>query len=481
MKSLLAAALSVLLCPATALAQDTAGEPALPPGLAPSATSKTAEPSLPPGLGPAAPTRQSQDPALPPGLTPEPQQADPDQELGSVENESTPLKLHGFLELRAAPRVQRDNTHSGNLILGELRLQLQTDYRWNDIAFEFTGDLAGDGVSEKLEDDVRRLRLVTSLSDNLDLSLGRQVLTWGTGHFLFINDLFPKDWQGFLIGRDEEYLKAPANAAKLSWFTELANIDLVYTPRFAPDRFIQGERVSFFSPLLGRRAGEDDQAQWDAPNDYIDDAEYALRIYRTVGSAEIALYGYRGYWKSPGGQNLLPLRSTFPELNVVGTSLRLPLGKGIFNAEAGYYNSRKDSGGDNPFINNSQVRLLLGYEQELATELTGALQYYVEHTLDYDAYRNTLPFLFKPVDEFRQVITLNLTKFLLNQDLTLSSFLAYSPTDVDGFWRPRISYKVTDALRMDLGGNLFYGRKSHTFYGQFENNSSVYLSARYSF
>ncbi|MFW6031595.1 MAG: hypothetical protein ACOC9T_03300, partial [Myxococcota bacterium] len=32
----------------------------------------------------------------------------------------------------------------------------------------------------------------------------------GTGDLVFLNDLFPKDWRSFLLGRDLDYLKAPS-------------------------------------------------------------------------------------------------------------------------------------------------------------------------------------------------------------------------------------------------------------------------------
>ena len=64
------------------------------------------------------------------------------------------------------------------------------------------------------------------------------------------------------------------------------------------------------------------------------------------------------------------------------------LGPGVANAEFGYYDSREDLEGRNPLVNNGEARFLVGYERELATELTGGFQYYLEHMLDYDAYRD---------------------------------------------------------------------------------------------
>lgn len=173
------------------------------------------------------------------------------------------------------------------------------------------------------------------------------------------------------------------------------------------------------------------------------------------------------------------MQATFPRLNVYGASLRGALGHGVANAELGWYESADDPGGRSPFINNSELRLLLGYERELARELTGGIQYYVEHMLDYDQYRDSL--FMDPRDETRHLITLRLTKLMMNQNMTLSVFTYWSPSDSDAYLRPHVSYKITDNWRVEAGANIFAGRHDYSFFGQFEDNTNVYAGARYSF
>ena len=75
-------------------------------------------------------------------------------------------------------------------------------------------------------------------------------------------------------------------------------------------------------------------------------------------------------------------RATFPRLRSYGASLRRPMAGGIANIELGYYDSRDDRAGNDPFVANSEFRLLAGFERELAPNLTGAVQYYLEHMAD---------------------------------------------------------------------------------------------------
>jgi hypothetical protein len=362
----------------------------------------------------------------------------------------------------------------------EERFQLDlTSYpEWGDLKFK--GDVFGDFVTERGEFDMREANIFSRPSDFLDLKVGRQILTWGTGDLIFINDLFPKDWQSFFIGRDVEYLKAPSDAAKASFFGDWANLDVVYTPRFDPDRHIDGTRLSYWNSNLQRLAGNDAEIHTNKPDEWFTDYELATRLYKNISNYEFAVYGYRGYWKSPAGQDPSRTQATFPDLNVYGASVRGAVGKGIGNLEFGYYQSADDESGNNPLVNNSEMRYLVGYTQEIAKNFNAGLQYYLEQMMDFDQYKDNLV-LGPARDEYRHVITLRLTRLLMNQNLECSLFSYYSPSDKDVHLRPKINYKVNDNLTVELGSNIFFGDYTNTFFAQLQNNTNIYAGVRYSF
>ena len=150
-----------------------------------------------------------------------------------------PIEIHGFYEIRTGYRVRKDK-YEKDMSVMETRLQVDfSSYPdWGDLKVK--GDVFGDLVEEKGDFDLREACIFTQPLEFMDLKVGRQILTWGTGDLIFINDMFPKDWQSFFIGRDTEYLKAPSDAAKVSLFGDWANLDIVYTPQIDPDRFING-------------------------------------------------------------------------------------------------------------------------------------------------------------------------------------------------------------------------------------------------
>jgi hypothetical protein len=381
--------------------------------------------------------------------------------------------------MRAGYRLRKDY-HEKDMSIMENRLQLDLSSFTDWADFKVKGDFTGDLVTERGDFDLREANIFTMPADSVDLKVGRQVLTWGTGDLVFINDLFPKDWQSFFIGRDVEYLKAPSDAARISVFSNIVNLDIVYTPQFDPDRFISGERISYWNSNLADLGGRNAVVHTDKPNRWFKDDEIAVRLYKNVKNYELALYGYHGYWKSPGGQNISQTQAVFPDLNVYGASIRGAVGKGIGNLEFGYYESGEDDSGANGLLNNSELRFLAGYTQEIGKDLTGAVQYYLEHMMDYGAYKDSSPGGLNR-DKNRHLLTARVTKLLMNQNLRCSLFTYFSPSDKDVYLRPNVHYKVNDSTAVELGANIFFGDYPDTFFGQFQNNTNIFAAVRYSF
>ena len=380
--------------------------------------------------------------------------------------------LNGFVDARYGLRVQSD-PNADQETLNELRLQLNSIWYHDLFTLTARSDFIFDGVANHhdridLETgegpiDLREFNIQFTPVDWMDVKLGRQILTWGTGDLLFINDLFSKDWKSFFSGRDEEYLKAPSDALFMSFFPSFATIDVAYIPRFDSDRFVDGERFSYWdgTSLTGA------DLQTDKPDDWFEDDEIAVRVSQNLQGIETALYFYNGFWKTPQGFDPLSGLNTFPKLTVYGASMRGALAGGIVHLEAGYYDSREDRDGTDPLVPDSQIRLLAGYEHEIVKNLTGATQYYLENTPD--------------ADHNRHVLTLRLTQMLMNQNLTLGLFTYWSPSDQDGYLRPSATYKLSDQWKFEARGNFFFGRDNNTFFGQFADNTNVSLAARYSF
>jgi hypothetical protein len=396
------------------------------------------------------------------------------------DDDSNGLVFSGFVEGAYGRKLDRDPRFATRQSLGDVRARTETEWSSDTLLVTIKGEALYDEYLHDFDIEARELSLQLSPAESLDLKIGRQVLTWGTGDLLFLNDLFPKSWVSFFSGRDDEYLKAPSDSVRVTWYTDFVNLDVVWSPRFEPDDYLTGRRFSFFSRLAGDIVAPEPPLSATEPEGELEAGELALRLFRTVGSTEYAAYAYRGFFKRPLGIDAT-LEPTFPALSVIGGSLRRPFASGILNIELALHDSRADGDGSNPLVPNDQIRLLAGYEFEARSRLTVAFQYYLERTLDYgNLMANSLAPQFEP-DRNRHVLTNRVTYRGERQKLTLTLFTFYSPSDDDYYLRPGFSFRQSDRWAFSVGANLFNGSANHTFFGQLEDNSNAWLRVRFSY
>jgi hypothetical protein len=397
---------------------------------------------------------------------------------------SAQASLHGFAQFNYAFRttgVECPAQMACDIMRGEERVQLKLDLSSaNRRAGAFARvDLVHDAVTDDLEPDLREA-YVDVARRRFSARLGRQVVTWGLGDLLFINDVFPKDWVAFLTGAPLEYLKFGSDAAKLGAYAGSAGAEAVIAPVFAPDRAPGPDRLFFFDPMpsLTDRVTQ-------RPGTTFGDMQVAGRLYARVGRFEVASYLSRGFFGMPAGRPDPQVRTrlilSYPRLNTYGGSLQGPVGPGVLSLEGGYYDSRDDRSGADPTVENSQTRWLAAYQVQPLEDLTLALQYYGELMGHHQAYLRTLPGSLPVRDRLRHVVSLRVTKLQRHQTVRLNLFVMGSPTDRDAYINPSVRYSVTDELWLETGANIFWGRDLHTFFGQFEKNSGVFLVARYEF
>lgn len=393
------------------------------------------------------------------------------------ESPASGLQINGFVDAGVGYFLRDSNPTQEGESLAEVRLRLETNHYFGEVFGSLKVDFTGDAVTDDMDAAVREAFLNFAPLSSLDLRAGRQILTWGTGDLVFLNDLFPKDWRSFFSGRDQQYLKAPADAIRATWYQPLANLELVWVPEFESDNYITGERFSYFSPMVGAIVAAPPVVTARQP----DGDEWAARVYQTVGNLEWAIYGYRGYFKQPEGFNPATAEAQFPSLSVGGASLRGTIGPGIGNMELARHRSDNDKNGINPFVPNSQWRFLLGYEQELITNLTLGLQYYLERISQYSALINQSSTPQFVPEQNRHTLTTRLTYRAMQDRLRWSFFAFWSPNEHDAYLIPSVNYRYSDNLSVQAGANLFYGEDDHTFLGQLQKNDNVYGRITYRF
>ncbi len=395
--------------------------------------------------------------------------------------ESHAIPIHGYVEAAGGARLQDDATQSRGATLGEARFRFDLAHYSDKAEVSVKADLLNDALLGATDVDLRMAWLLFRAGDWLDVRAGRQVLTWGTGDLVFLNDLFPKDFVSFFAGRDDEFLKAPSNAIKFSAFTRALNFDVVWTPLFSPDRYLTGERFSFYDPSNDKLVSAETMGRPLAaslPDQTLENSELAARLFRNANAMELAIYGYWGFFKQPTAT--IDSSLTFARMAAAGASVRGNLLGGVANAEGSMYVSRGDREGNDPRLPNSQARVLVGFERELFRNVTGGFQGYVEKWLNHDEMVAQLAAGEVKPDETRTLLTARLTWRLQQDTLTLALFGFFAPEQGDSHWRPAVTRKISDTITIAAGANVMAG-DANTFFGQLEDNSNAYVRIRYSF
>jgi hypothetical protein len=392
------------------------------------------------------------------------------------------LSIHGFLQTNYDVRLTGQyppNPQGGDLLFGEERFQLRLGYSKEKVRLFTRTDLFYDHVADRPDIESREAYAEGSVGSS-DVRAGRQILIWGVGDYLFINDIFAKDWGAFFSGRPVEYLRVPQNAVKLDVGTTGLSAEIVAIPFFQADKLPSRSRFVQFDPFPGvARAAQEPELR-------VQNTELAGRLYGTTWGFDTALYLYRGFFRMPAlqpNQMTTPtlVTETFPRLEVYGASTRGNALGGVVSVEIGYYNSIADRSGRDSTIPNSSFRYLAGYQRQLWEDFTLGLQYYGEVMMQYDTYRASVPSGFPVQDRHRQLMTLRLTQLFWNQTLRVGLFAFYSHTDQDYYLIPEVRYSISDNLWVAAVGNIFGGRRPTTFLGQLDANDNLAVTVRYEF
>ncbi len=393
--------------------------------------------------------------------------------------------IGGFAQVNYAARVSRSPCGTSgpcDFLLGDERFQLKAEGASEQGRSSFAAkvDLFQDAVEDRSGIEVRET-FVDLIGKRASLRAGRQIVTWGVGDLLFVNDIFPKDWVALFTGRPIEYLKVGSDALKLDLHLGAVEAEIVALPLFQPDRYPTEDRLILPDPFpqgIPRLEERKDRA--------IENAELAAKLSHYLSDWGLSLYAVRSFYRTPAMAVDDPTAPTvvrlfFPRLNTYGASATGSFGGGVVSLEGGYLDSRQDPQGANPAIENSMVKALAGYSYPLWRDATVGLQGYVEWSLDYDAYRATLPAGSPARDERRWLATARLTQLLRNQTLTGNVFVFWGITDHDGYLIPSVRYAATDNVWVELGGNVFVARDTHTMFGALDRNDNVFATVRYSF
>lgn len=390
-------------------------------------------------------------------------------------------ELGGFVQANYAARTTGgDESATGEFPLGEERLQLKLEGYSEGGSTAYLGkvDLFHDAVLNESDVEVREA-YVDLFWGSVALRAGRQIITWGVGDLLFLNDILPKDWLALFTGRPLQYLKIGSDALKIDLYPGPFSSELVVAPFFEPDRYPTTERLILADPLPPDLPRREEQKERSFEN-----VELAGKVSFYIADWEAAGYLSRTFYRSPAATLDDPDAPTgalffFPRMNIYGGSVAGGFQGGVLSLEGAYYDSREDRTGTDLTIENSQAKGLVGYSYPLWEDATLGFQGFLEWMMDYDAYQQSLPPGVSAREEQRWTVTTRFRQLLLHQTLSLGFFAFWGVTEQDAYVIPSIRYSFTDELWAEVGANVFLGDEPQTMFGALDRNDNIYLTLRH--
>jgi hypothetical protein len=418
-------------------------------------------------------------------------------EFSEEASSSTPtgLEFTGMVEIEQAGNIsgsgaQRvgDRSSVKEWIQANRRFRIKTSKTSDKGALFAKVDFLRDDIINSTDVDIRELRLKYTPLPWMDISVGRQVSTWGVADMLFINDLFPKNWMANFTGQDMEMMKDPSNSFRATSYFGKATLDVVYHPQFAPDTTPTGCRVGIYNANSGtviKNHNSCTGSSIDQKNSSYDDGELAASLKYDIAGFQVALYGYHGRFKNPKGMKGTAGSYTgfYPRLDVYGASFEGQIGPGILSSEYGYYNSKEDPNGDNGLIENSLMKGLVGYKIDLSGNFTLGTQWYTEKMSDYDKYEAGMKASGKTIykDKLHNTFTVRGTFKAYQETLWVNLFVYFRPNDKDSFIKLDFNKRLDNNFSVAAGVNIFSGKKGYEDreFAMLKDDDNFFMRLRY--
>ncbi len=407
------------------------------------------------------------------------------------------LEFTGFVEIEQGGNITGTGPRAkagDNYVMANRRMRLKTSKTGDKGGVYAKVDFVKDDIINETYVDIRELRVQYTPFNWMDLSIGRQVSTWGVADMLFINDLFPKNWVANFQGRDLEMLKDTSDSLRITNYFFGNTLDMVYTPQFSPDTTPAGCYFNVYDPNSSSIVKNDNACTTTRTADKKDrdyqNGEFAAQLKRDIVGQQVALYYYHGYWKQPKGLDVSGGAGNYvgfyPKLDVYGASTEGQIGPGIFSAEYGYYDSKDDTDGSNVFIENSVMKYLLGYKMDLNANWSLGLQWYQEWMQDYDEYEESMKMMpnYKyRKKEFQNTYTVRVTFKAQQETLWVNLFSYIRPEDKDSLTKLDVTKKLNTNFSLTAGVNVFTGDDNYNDrdFGMLKNDSNAFVRAKYTF
>ena len=322
--------------------------------------------------------------------------------------------------------------------------------------------------------------------DNFDIRIGKQQVVWGKADGVFITDIVsPLNLSEFLLP-DFDEIRTGVIAMKLDYYVGNGTFEAIVIPQFTPNERPGPGSIWYIEPDFMKPPTFDWSKSTIEPS--LENTELFLKYSAMTSKVDFEIMG--GYtWDDtptmhvekvmiPGTPPTIGALNITPQhhrLYVAGGSFSTEIKGVILRGEGAYFNGKYFQTEDPMAVDAITQKDYINYVVGLDFNIGGVVmstQFIQKYIMDYE----------EPIgeNEFNNLATFLARYDMMRETLHLELFSYVGLTDGDALIRPKISYDFDDSFNILLGGNIFVGDRSGQF-GQYQDNTMVYMKAKYNF
>ncbi len=378
---------------------------------------------------------------------------------------------------------------STNFAIMQQTLNLNFEKRGEKVAFKANPMMYMYG-SDSLDFRMREIYLDMYFK-NFDLRIGKQQVVWGKADGVFITDIVsPLNLTEFLLP-DFDEIRIGVNAAKLDFYIGSSTIEAIVIPQFTPTKRPSYGSIWYKQPEFPVPATFDWSKSTIKPS--LENSEVFLKYSAMTSVIDFDLMG--GYtWDDNPAMHVerqfridtstmppqpvltgLTITPEYHRLYVGGASFSTEIKGFILRGEGAYYNGKyfqtEDPQAADALVQKDYLNYVVGLDFSIG-DVKLSTQFIQKYILDYD--ENMLE------DEINNMATVMARYDMLRETLHLELFSYIGITGEDALIRPKITYDFDDSFSILLGSNIFVGDENGWF-GQYQDNSMIYMKIKYNF
>ncbi len=287
------------------------------------------------------------------------------------------------------------------------------------------------------------------------------------------------DYTEFLA-QDYDDIRIPVNALRLSYSNMTYKAEFVFVP--VSEFFILPvEDHNPWSVFTGM--GMPYQLDLtNTPAKRLENSEWGGRFSLFMRGLDISISALHSWNKMPvlnkwfrTGADTLFLRAQYKRMNMLGIDCSIPVNRFVVRGElAGYFGEVQEPDAPaepNEILRRNTINSLIGMDWYPGGEWTITGQYLFKRILNYEQRLAT--------PENTKLATFGITKKLLQNTLTISTFTYFDGNNTGAFNRTSGDYALTDQVHLVAGYDCFYGDEGS--FGMYSNNSELWIKVKFSF